>query len=46
MKKNIQSKEITSLIVEQSHHNLFDDDVEKELIHSTINQFIQKNIIH
>ena len=46
MKKHLQSKEITSLIIDESPHNLFDCDLEKELIHREINQFIQKNITH
>lgn len=46
MKRHLQSKEITPLIVTDSHHNIFDCDIEKELIYREINQFIQKNITH
>ena len=46
MKKHIHSEEIASLIVDESLHNIFDCDIEKELIHKTIDQFIQKNIRH
>ena len=46
MKNHLQSKEITPLIVTDSHHNIFDCDIEKELIYREINQFIQKNITH
>ena len=41
-KNNIGSDDVSSLIVERSHHNIFDCDVEKALIHQTILNFINK----
>ena len=41
-KNNIGSDVVSSLIVERSHHNIFDCNVEKALIHQTILNFINK----
>ena len=46
MKRYIQAEEISSMIVDKSTHNIFDCDVEKELIQDRINQFIINNIKH
>ena len=46
MKRYIQAKEISSMIVDKSTHNIFDCDVEKELIQNRINEFIINNIKH
>ena len=46
MKRYIQAEEISSMIVDKSTHNIFDCDVEKELIQDRINQFISNNIKH
>lgn len=46
MKRDIQAKEISSMIVDKSTHNIFDCDVEKELIQNRINEFINNNIKH
>ena len=46
VKRYIQAKQITSLIVNESTHNIFDCDVEKDLIHNEINKFICDNIKH
>ena len=43
-KGRIKSKDIESLIVQRSHHNIFDCDNEKEIIHSSILKFINKNL--
>ncbi len=43
-KSRIKSKDIESLIVQRSHHNIFDCDNEKEIIHSSILKFINKNL--
>ena len=46
MKRYIQAKEISSMIVDKSTHNIFDCDVEKDIIQNRINTFIQRNIKH
>ena len=46
MKRYIQAEEISSMIVDKSTHNIFDCDVEKDLIQDRINQFIINNIKH
>ena len=43
-KNNIGSKNVSSLIVERSHHNIFDCDDEKELIHSTVLDFLNRYV--
>ena len=43
-KNYIGSDNLTSLIVEKSHHNIFDCDIEKTLIHQTILDFINKHL--
>ena len=43
-KRYIPSDDLSSLIVERSHHNIFDCDDEKELIHQTILDFINRHI--
>ena len=42
VQNNIGSEDITTLIVNKSHHNMFDCDNEKELLHSSILKFIRK----
>ena len=44
MKRYIQAKEISSMIVDKSTHNIFDCDVEKDIIQNRINKFILRNI--
>ena len=44
MKNQIGSKNVSSLVVEQSGHNIFDCDNEKELIHKTILDFMNKHL--
>ena len=45
-KRYIRAKELSSMIIDKSHHNIFDCDVEKKLIQNRINQFINNNIKH
>ena len=40
VKKKISSNDVSSLIINKSPHNFFDCDIEKELIHKSINDFI------
>ena len=42
-KKYMNPKIINSLIVNESHHNIFDCDVEKDIIHTKILDFINSN---
>ena len=42
-KKNMNPKIINSLIVNESHHNIFDCDIEKDIIHTKILDFINSN---
>ena len=44
LKKYINPKIINSLIVKESHHNIFDCDVEKDIIQNQILKFIHSNI--
>jgi len=43
VQNNIGSEDISTLIVNRSHHNMFDCDNEKELLHSEIFKFIRQN---
>tara|TARA_B100001123_G_scaffold359875_1_gene415593 strand:+ start:395 stop:1162 length:768 start_codon:yes stop_codon:yes gene_type:complete len=43
-KNNLRSNDVTSLIVNRSHHNIFDCDNEIDLIHSTFLNFLCKHI--
>jgi carboxylesterase len=42
-KKYMNPKIINSLIVNESHHNIFDCDIEKDIIHTKILDFINSN---
>lgn len=43
LKDKLRSKDVSHLIVDQSPHNLFDCDIEKEIIQKTIINFIKTN---
>ncbi len=42
VKKNIGSKDVSSIIINESPHNFFDCDIEKEILHNGIEKFISK----
>tara|TARA_B110000116_G_C16620242_1_gene483447 strand:+ start:109 stop:876 length:768 start_codon:yes stop_codon:yes gene_type:complete len=43
-KNYIKAEDLSSLIVEESHHNIFDCDIEKDIIHQTILNFINQHL--